>query len=313
MFRMRRFLKFGLGVIGAVISVMFVVAKFLPSEQCQLSRVAPDAIRDSIEARNLSDPASNVAALSLDGKGSVSGAGIFSTTLPDFVSPDYEAAAFDPSMAGEETAGLVVSDGMERSRIGLVSIDHKSRTISFPARLNMCSGIIEYAVVNSKGKTHEALLTTEALPLHVHLAALLLRIARAEGGGEPTKVSIEVEWQPNGPARRVRLESLIARVKGVPLDPSATNAAKPGDEQVLTEPGDSLELGPWVYGGSLVRRGALMAAVEGSVISLLNDPAALISNPRPGNSNDRLHVPANDLPPAPNFPVVIHLRPFSES
>lgn len=245
-------------------------------------------------------------------QGTISPSGVFSTAVPDFVNPDYQAAAVDPATLGQKAAELVVSDGPDRARIGLVTIDRKSRTISFPARLNMQSGLIEYALVHAKGKAHEALLTTEASPLHVHLAAVLLRIARPEGGGEPTKVTIEVEWQPNGPSRRVPLESLVARAKGVPIDPAAARSAVPGSGDSLTEPGDPLEPGPWEYCGSTVRQGALMAAAQGSVISLLNDPDALVRNPRPGNSNDRLHVPGTELPPASNFPVVIHLRPFSQ-
>lgn len=245
-------------------------------------------------------------------KGTVSPSGVFNTVVPDFVSPDYKGAAVDSSALVQKAEGLIVSDGPDKAQIGLVTIDRKSREISFPAHLNMQAGLLEYAVVNVKGKAHESLLTSEASPLHVHLAALLLDIARPDGGGEFTKLAIEVEWQANGPVRRVPLESLIARAKGVPLDPMAARSAGTGDNVPKEEPGDELEAGPWIYCGSTIRQGALMAAAEGSMISLLNDPAALIYNPRPGNTNDRLHVPGRNLPPAANFPVVIHLRPFSE-
>lgn len=297
------------GVAGLVMAVAFFLLKH-PRGDAQDG--VPPARQDAATGSPPSAAARPGKTTPSADQGTISPSGVFSGAAPDFVNPDYQAAAVDPATLGQKAAELVVSNGPDRARIGLVNIDRKSRTISFPARLNMQSGLIEYALVHAKGKAHESLLTTEASPLHVHLAAVLLRIVRPEGGGEPAKVSVEVEWQPNGPARRMPLESLIAHAKGVSLDPADSHTAKGDDEPASTEPGEALEPGPWNYGGSVVRQGALMAAAEGSVISLLNDPAALISNPRPGNTNDRLHVPGTHLPPAPNFPVVIHLRPLSE-
>lgn len=296
------------GVAGLVMAAAFFLLKH---PWTAAGDGKPKAHQDSPAASPTPAPVEPGKTVPNADQGTISPSGVFSTAVPDFVNPDYQAAAVDPSTLGQKASELVVSEGADRARIGMVTIDRKSRTISFPARLNMQSGLLEYALVTAKGKAHEALLTTEALPLHVHLAAVLLQIARPEGGGEPAKVSIEVEWQANGPARRVPLESLIARAKGVALDPVAARAAEPADDVPSTEPGDALEPGPWDYCGSTVRRGALMAAAQGSVISLLKDPDALVCNPRPGNNNDRLHVPGAQLPPAPNFPVVIHLRPYS--
>lgn len=291
-------------IIGGVAGLLWLGAKFLSHRQLLADK---DASVPSTRAAHR-NPVSQTPPAE---KGTINESGIFRAAMPDFVSPDYQAASVDPSTLKEKAAELVVGVSPDLARIGLVTIDRRSRSISFPARLNMQSGLIEYALVNAKGKAHEALLTTEALPLHVHLAALLLEIAKPEGNGEPAEVSIEVEWQPNGPSRRVPLESLVAHAKGVPLDPVAARRANHSNQETSAEPGNALKTGPWNYSGSFVRQGALMAAVEGSVISLLNDPAALICNPRPGNNNDRLHVPGSPLPPALNFPVVVHIHPFS--
>ena len=246
------------------------------------------------------------------GQGSVSSSGVFTKREPDFVTPDYRSAQADVASLRGKVEETLRNGKPGALQIGLVEIDQDNRRLSFPAWLNLRSGLLEYAVVNSRGKVHEALFTTDASPLHVHVAALLLRFAQVEGGGVPGRVGIEVEWQPNGPPQRVPLESLIARAKGVPLDPVAARSRGAEADGGGEEPGESLEAGPWFYSGSVLRQGALMAEAEGSIISLVSDPSALVSNPRPGNQNDRLHVPARQLPPAANFPVVIHIQWFSE-
>src|SRR5688572_10164813 len=58
--------------------------------------------------------------------------------------------------------------------IGAVTLDKEQRSVNFPAAINQRTGIVEYAVVTTAGKTHESIFKTEAQPFHVHLAMLLL-------------------------------------------------------------------------------------------------------------------------------------------
>ena len=60
-------------------------------------------------------------------------------------------------------------------QIGLVTFDPRSRQVRVPCTVNMTEGQIEYAVVNEKGKIHEALLCTKASPTDVNVACKLLR------------------------------------------------------------------------------------------------------------------------------------------
>jgi hypothetical protein len=47
--------------------------------------------------------------------------------------------------------------------------------------------------------------------------------------------------------------------------------------------------GPWVYNGSMFGAdGRFLAQQQGSFISVVTNPAALINNPRKGNDNDRI-------------------------
>lgn len=180
----------------------------------------------------------------------------------------------------------------EDVKIGLVQLDRKTRAVSFPAKVHALEGIIEYVVVHTNGKVHETLFVTDALPHDIHLACLLA------GWGKstiktPSSVIIEATWETNGPPRCEPIENLVAFAKD---HPQATQAGR-------------LALGPWMYHGSIVDSAGFAATREGSIISVINDPAALAGNPRPGSDDDTLHVPNAALLPQPGIPVRITLRP----
>ena len=59
-------------------------------------------------------------------------------------------------------------------RIGEIQIHKKTRSITFPAVVNMDKGLLEYLLVQSQGKTHESLLRTEVDPYFLNIAFLLL-------------------------------------------------------------------------------------------------------------------------------------------
>ena len=65
-------------------------------------------------------------------------------------------------------------------RIGLVRLEQKTMTLTFPGALNMNQGLLEYLIVTPLGSTHESLLVTEAPPTDIQFAMLLLG---AKGSG----------------------------------------------------------------------------------------------------------------------------------
>jgi hypothetical protein len=168
--------------------------------------------------------------------------------------------------------------------IGKVRLDKQSRSVSFPAVVNMTEAIIEYLVVTKEGKFHESLLCTDAQPKHIHVAMLLLD---AKGAGtnavpeNPLKpipgdaVIIEVTWKDKGREKRIRAEDLVFNT--------------------ITK--TNLTRGPWIYNGSTIENGRFMADLDGSIVSLITDPFALVNNPRPGRDNDDLcEVNTNSVP-----------------
>jgi hypothetical protein len=198
--------------------------------------------------------------------------------------------------------------------VGRVRLSKRDRTVSFPAVVNLRQGLVEYFIVTQYGRTHESVLRTLAEPYHLHIAMLLLDAigdtnapgsARANGDpaaprevpGGPTihpwlkpiegdEVTLEVSWSDEGKAVRRRAEELV-------LNQS--------DERMMTP-------GAWIYNGSFVHQGSFRAQMDGSVASVIADPAALINNPRPGRENDEIWLAnSNNLPPV-NTPVEVTIR-----
>lgn len=181
-------------------------------------------------------------------------------------------------------------------KIGLVQLDRKTRAVSFPAKVHAVEGVIEYVVVHANGKIHETLFVTDALPHDIHLACLLAGWGKASPG-TPSPVIIEASWETNGPPRCERIENLVAFAKDHPQAPQSGHLAP----------------GPWNYSGSTVDAAGFVATREGSIISVISDPAALAGNPRPEREDDTLHVPNTTLLPRIGFPVKITLRPAPSS
>jgi len=190
--------------------------------------------------------------------------------------------------------------GSNTFAIGQVQMDSRARTLTLPARINMQQGIIEYALVSRWGKTHESLLVTDAHPQQVHLACLLLGLTACDVTGEPNqpqvvpasnRVHIELCWEEGGKEAVRPLWQTIALQR--------TGAAS-------TEP---MEIaGPWLYNGSRIDPSGFAAQEEGSLISLIRDPSALVNNPRADRDDDTLHVPNTALLPARGAPVRVVFR-----
>jgi hypothetical protein len=186
--------------------------------------------------------------------------------------------------------------------LGKVRLDKQQRTVQFPAAINMAEGLLEYAVVAMNGKLHESLLMTEADPVHIHLAMLLLG-AKGETNPPATsttappviagdKVNVWVDWKWHGTERRVRIEQMIYNL----------------------ETRSPVSRGPWTYNGSRVVEGTYLAHRDGSIVALITDPDALINNPRPGRDNDQIWFVNTDAVPRADTPVqvTVELNPTTK-
>lgn len=183
-------------------------------------------------------------------------------------------------------------------RLGEVTLDSAARTVRFRAVVNMTQGQVEYAVVTENGKKHEAVFTTKANPRDIHLAMLLLGVrphSPASSGAitPPAAASINatVEWETNGPPKKHPLAEFVALTDGSPDQPPARTLAND----------------PWVYTGSAFDASGFVALRDGSIISLIVDPAALLGSPAKERDNDDIHVANSALLPRAGMPVTIVL------
>jgi len=224
---------------------------------------------------------------------------IIFATLSLLILPGAEPATTQPVAEQAVKTGLtnpaVRQIGPGLFQLGDVSLDRSNRTVRFPASVNLRDGHIEYVVVTATGKTHESLLRTTAEPMHLQLAFLLLG---AQGAGthvlpeDPAislpggKVEVEVSWMEDTGPRRFRAEEFVQdRKAGAPAS-----------------------RGNWIYTGSRLREDGFAAQLDGSIISLITDPDALINSPRPGREDDDNWLVRTNLLPPLHAPVEVSIR-----
>jgi hypothetical protein len=188
----------------------------------------------------------------------------------------------------------VEAEGPGRYRIGPVTLDSTRRTVTLPATVNMDTGAVEYALVTESGKVHEAIFSTAANPMQIHLACLLLGVSPEKADAAPStprQVRVTVTWETNGPPAEHDLSQMVVQ----------------SEDPIRTEGGSTLPLAPWNYTGSVMDAHGFAAAREGSIISLISDQAALLNSSRPDARRDDHHFPNKALVPPKGSPVRIVL------
>lgn len=167
--------------------------------------------------------------------------------------------------------------------------------MSFPASINQRTGIVEYAVVTTAGKTHESIFRTEAQPAHIHIAMLLLGVKPASTNSFSTDLSVPP------PGEAVTLEVSW---------PAGNREARHALEEFLVTGNNhrALTAGSWNYNGSYLARRNFVAQRDGSIVSVHIDPDALVNNPRSGRENDDLHQVNPQAMPPDGVPLEITLR-----
>ena len=218
----------------------------------------------------------------------------------------FAAALSQICSAAEINTNTPLRDlGDGRFQIGAVVVDSKLKSITFPAAVNMTTGMVEYVLVTTTGKVHESLLSTQAEPFHIHTAMLLLGVRQATNSA--TAPFFDAKQKIPGPRIRIDLTIPGPELKTVPVQTFLAFASS--RTQVKTS-----DIPTWIYNGSRFSESTptgppstdppsnssrtFLAQREGSIVSLIADPAALVNNARPDRENDELwilHTPA--VPP----------------
>jgi len=206
-------------------------------------------------------------------------------TVPRFAAP--------PPFLTQNTEGLTAQMppieklGGGKYRLGEIFIDKTERSISFPAQVNMDKGLLEYLLVQNKGKTHESLLRTRIDPHNLQIAFMLL-------GYEGTDQRLSMQGAPETPkGERINI-TVMAPVAGKTVFIGADQWLSIKDGEKMKNTGSM----NWVFCGSYVDYGRFMAQESGSIIAIYHDPVALIDNASPGGESDKVwFVKEGSVPP----------------
>lgn len=197
-----------------------------------------------------------------------------------------------------------IGDGV--FQLGGVKFDKNAKTATFAASVNQASGLIEYLLVRTGGKTHESLFVTNVEPYDLHLAMLLLGATGAPAGSEKAKAPTAIDAGYLKSAPRIKGDQVTISVSWKSGDKVTTMAA----EDFVTDESKKkpMSRGPWIYNGSEVIDGKFLAQDELSFVALVTDPAALLNNPRPGSDNDENWLIDAKKTPAADTPVEITIK-----
>lgn len=185
--------------------------------------------------------------------------------------------------------------------IGKMRLDQNARTLTFPGKVNMRLGLLEYLLVTPQGSKHESLLVSDVAPSDVHLAMLLLGAKGGDYTGPAVSGPIDGEFLRN--ASKLKGDAIQISVQW--KDGSADKTAPVEDWLFDLLAKKPIEHGPWTYNGSMFIEGHFLAQMDGAFAALVTNPSALINNPRKGSDNGEMWgVNENTVPPV-DTPVAI--------
>lgn len=193
-------------------------------------------------------------------------------------------------------------------QIGKVSLNKKTREITFGAGVNLVDRPLEYLLVNTKGKVHEALFLTDISPLNLNIA---MKLIGYKGSKELFEI-VDEDYLPTGKFHEVpdeikkaaRLDILVqweadGKTNTVPINDLIIHS-------ITTKP---MAPGPWLYHGSYMHEGQFKAEVNGDIFSIIPRQPPLVSYPGKDNLNDDVWFTHPKRMPGEGTVVKIILKP----
>lgn len=192
--------------------------------------------------------------------------------------------------------------------IGQLLLDQKALTVTFPGKLNLAEGILEYLLVTPRGSAHESLLVTEIQPNDLHFAMLLLG-AKGSGltvpaPGDAPPGQIDAKYLKTAP--KLKGDNVLITVKWKAGDVEKTTPVEDWIMNTVTK--RAMVRGPWIYTGSMFSEGHFLAQIDGAFAAVVTYPGALINNPRQSNDNDQAWIVNERSVPPANTPVEITIK-----
>jgi hypothetical protein len=198
-------------------------------------------------------------------------------------------------------------------QVGTVRLDKNTGTVTFPAKVQMDDGLLEYLLVTPQGPVHESLLVSEAAPQDVHLAMLLLG-ARGMVQQQPEKERGRIDAEYLAKAPKLTGDRIFLTVKWTDKGGKAQSvpAERWIERKIFTpkKPVQSVtaEDGPWLYTGSYFYENRFIAQVDGTFAAMVTFPGALMNNPRTGANDDHVWFVKKEAVPPVGTPVEFTIK-----
>lgn len=181
---------------------------------------------------------------------------------------------------------------------GLMRVDRNTNSVTFPAKLNMTEGALEYLICTPRGPTHECLVVTDVQPGDLHFGMLLLGVKGAgittPGPADAPPAQIDAEYLKQAPKLKGDNVSIITKWK----DPAGKEQSAALENWVLNDKTRKPALsGPWIYTGSMFANEQFQAQIIGVIAATVTNPSALINNPRKGSDEQIWSVNTKAVPP----------------
>lgn len=241
-------------------------------------------------------------------------------------SPANKAEAPEQAQAkkeGEKKDAYVIPDGksvpkaekMDDSRIklGKVIVNHKEKSITIPAITNMNEGLIEYMLSMPHGKLHECMFVTEADPLHISVAAKLLKLGVVKGLFPERDDNME--WLPYNPPKRDTYKKALVDIT-ISWKKEGKTITKPISNLINFKSGpQKLSTNEWAIVDSSFYRNCYQASVIGDVIAIFGDPNSFITYTGFANDGENVWLADPKTAPEPGTKVEITIKqlPLTEA
>lgn len=220
----------------------------------------------------------------------------------------------EPVAQAQNKAPAIKKIGFHTYRVGLVEFNAQTKVISIPTVVNKRESgeIIEYMLVSEKGKVHESILTTKARPFDVQIALKLLKYKAGEGDVFDRLLPAE-DRKIKGKKSATKGQAVTVKVNWKDGDKEHSdlinNWALDGATLKDKSDGEAMPRHPWNYTGSVVSGGRFLAEIEGSIIAIYLDPAAIFNTTVPGSEMDERWGANHRVIPAIGTPVTLTIHP----
>lgn len=215
-------------------------------------------------------------------------------------------------------------------KIGMVEFDNQTREIRVPGVVNMHQGMIEFPVVHSNGRVHEAIFTTAALPMHFETAMRLLRYQPSKevfptypgmdmknpppwdkwpdpvypAAVPESHVQVLVSWSVDGKVKEpVDIRTMLQRPGGDGSG-NGSGANTPAIRFDTVAP-------YWVFTGSTEKMSATVESLGGCLVGIRTEAECSLNTVAADAVHDCEWFADSSRIPAPGTAVTIHIRPVN--